>query len=99
VLALLAGARSYRGVITFLDQRLAILNATFGTTLKRAPSVNMLRNLLHGLDTEELESPLRRHAAGLVPAAPAGHRPTVALDGKTLKGSSIIWKTARRRRC
>jgi hypothetical protein len=84
---LLSGARSYRGVITFFDQRLSLLNAAFETALKRAPSVNTLRTLLHSLDTEMLEGALRRHAAGLLPPAQPGHRPTVALDGKTLKGS------------
>lgn len=87
VLALLAGARSYRGIITFLDQRRPLLNATFGTTWKRAPSINALRNLIQGMETASLEEALRRHAAELLPATLTGDRLTVALDGKTLKGS------------
>ncbi|CAK0745154.1 hypothetical protein CCP2SC5_1300004 [Azospirillaceae bacterium] len=42
VLALLSGARSYRGVITFLEQRHVLLNQHFGTSLKRALVVNTL---------------------------------------------------------
>lgn len=40
VLALLSGAQSYRGIITFLDQRRVLLNRYFRVDLKRAPVVN-----------------------------------------------------------
>ena len=40
VLALLSGARSYRGIITFLEHRREHLNHHFGVDLKRAPVVN-----------------------------------------------------------
>jgi hypothetical protein len=46
VLALLSGATSYRHIICFLEQRLIVLNALFGCTLKRAPSLNTLRTVL-----------------------------------------------------
>jgi hypothetical protein len=46
VLALLSGATSYRHIICFLEQRRLVLNALFGCTLKRAPSLNTLRTLL-----------------------------------------------------
>lgn len=87
VLALLSGARSYRGIITFLDQRRLFLNRHFGVELKRAPAVNTLRTVLQSLDTEDLEAAFRRHAKALLPAGTAGQKPAVALDGKTLRGS------------
>jgi hypothetical protein len=40
VLALLSGATSYRHIICFLEQRRIVLNALFGCSLKRAPSLN-----------------------------------------------------------
>ena len=87
VLALLSGARSYRGVITFLGQRQGALNEHFGCTLKRAPAVNTLRTVLQALDAETLEAAFRQHAKALLGlAGPAGH-PVIALDGKTLRGS------------
>ena len=87
VLALLSGARSYRGVITFLGQRQGILNAHFGCTLKRAPAVNTLRTVLQALDAETLEAAFRQHAKALLGlAGTAGHL-VIALDGKTLRGS------------
>ena len=86
VLALLSGATSYRQIICFLDQRRNVLNALFGCTLKRAPSLNTLRTVLHNLDRDALEQALRRHPCGLLPT-PRGPRPVIALDGKTLRGS------------
>jgi hypothetical protein len=86
VLALLSGATSYRHIICFLEQRRLVLNALFGCTLKRAPSLNTLRTLLRTLDRDALEDAFRQHARGLLPPA-TGPMPVVALDGKTLKGS------------
>ena len=87
ILALLSGAESYRGIITFLDQRRGLLNRYFGVTLRRAPALNTLRNLLQSLDGAALEATFRNHAKGLLPAAEAGAKPVIALDGKTLRGS------------
>lgn len=87
VLALLSGAQSYRGIVTFLEQRRELLNYHFGVDLKRAPVVNTLRTVLQSLDTADLEAAFRRHAKALLPAAAAGETPVIALDGKTLRGS------------
>ena len=87
VLALLSGAKSYRGVITFLEQRRVLLNRHFQVDLKRAPVVNTLRTVLQSLNTEDLEQAFRRHAKALLPTDEAGDKPVIALDGKTLRGS------------
>ena len=84
VLALLSGVQSYRGIITFLDQRRVLLNRYFRVDLKRAPVVNTLRTVLQSLDTEDLEQAFRRHAKALLTA---GEKRLIALDGKTLRGS------------
>ena len=68
VLALLSGATSYRRIISFLEQRRIVLNALFGCSLKRAPSLNALRAILQTLDRDTLEEAFRRHAQGLLPA-------------------------------
>ena len=72
VLALLSGARSYRGIITFLEQRRELLNDTFDVDLKRAPALNTLRTLLQSLETEDLEAVFRRHAKALLEAQTPG---------------------------
>ena len=87
VLAVLAGAASYRGILTFIGVHRERLNATFGTGLRRAPAVNTLRDLLHALDPAEIEAAFRRHAERLGDATTPPGRRVVALDGKTLRGS------------
>lgn len=91
VLALLSGARSYRGIITFMEQRRLHLNHHFGVDLKRAPAVNTLRTVLQSLDTDVLEDVFRGHAAALLAQAETvgetAKRLVIALDGKTLRGS------------
>jgi hypothetical protein len=87
VLAVLAGATSYRGILTFVGVHRERLNATFGTRLPRAPAVNTRRNLFLALDPADLEAAFRRHARGLHAATPRPGRPVVALDGKTLRRS------------
>jgi hypothetical protein len=69
VLALLSGATSYRHIICFPEQRRIVLNALFGCSLKRAPSLNTLGTVLQTLDRDALEGAFRRHARGLLPPA------------------------------
>ena len=85
VLAVLAGATSHRGILTFVGVHRERLTATFGTRLPRAPAVSTLRNLFLAPDPADLEAAFRRHARGLHEAAPRPGRPVVALDGKTLR--------------
>jgi hypothetical protein len=89
VLAVLAGATSYRGILVFIAvHRERRINVVFGVRLRRAPAVNTPRNLFQALDPAALEAAFRRHAAHLDAAAPpsAGRR-VIALDGKTLRRS------------
>src|SRR5436853_2559606 len=87
VLAVLAGATSYRGILVFIAVHRERLNAVFGAARRRAPAVNTLRALSLALDPAELEAAFRRHAGGLGGGVPAGGPRVIALDGKTLRGS------------
>jgi hypothetical protein len=89
VLAMLAGAMSYRQVHAFIRVHLNRLNAAFGLSLRKAPAYTTVRFILRGLDAAELERVFRRHAAELSAAKPeTGDTPIcVAIDGKTLRGS------------
>jgi predicted transposase YbfD/YdcC len=87
VLAVLAGATSYQKIITFIAVQRARLNAAFGAGLRRAPAVNTLRSLFLALDRDDLEGAFRRHARELNRAVPVTGKRTIALDGKTLRGS------------
>jgi DDE_Tnp_1-associated len=86
-LAVLAGAASYRGILTFIAVHRERLNATFGSRFRRAPAVNTLRALFLALEPAALEAAFRRHARGLHERAPASGPRVIALDGKTLRRS------------
>ncbi len=87
VLAVLAGATSYKKIIAFIALQRDRLNVVFGAGFRRAPAVNTLRHLFLALDGGELEAAFRRHAYDLSASSPPGALRTVALDGKTLRGS------------
>jgi DDE_Tnp_1-associated len=87
VLAVLAGATSYRGILVFIAVHRERLNGVFGATLRRAPAVNTLRALFQALDPAALEAAFRQQARELSKAAPTPGRRVVALDGKALKRS------------
>ena len=87
VLAVLAGATSYQKIITFIAVQRDRLNAAFGACIRRAPAVNTLRNLFLALGRDDLEAAFRRHARELNGTIRANGTRTIALDGKTLRGS------------
>jgi hypothetical protein len=87
VLAVLAGATSYQGIITFIGVHRERLNHVFGARFRRTPALNTLRNLLLALDPADLEAAFRRHPRDLHGARPDAGLRTVALDGKTLRRS------------
>ena len=87
VLAVLAGATSYRGILTFLTIHRGRLGQVYGVRLRRAPAVNTLRNLFLALDPADLEAAFRRHARHLGEAARDDGPRGVARDGKTRRRS------------
>jgi hypothetical protein len=87
VLAVLAGATSYRRIRLFIAVHRERLNAVFGARFRATPAVNTLRTLFQALDPAELEGAFRRHAAQLNHPTPLSGRPVIALDGKMLRGS------------
>src|SRR5919199_2960382 len=87
VLAVLAGATSYQSIITFMSVHRERLNAIFGAHFRRAPAINTLRNLFLALDPADLEAAFRRHAHRLDERIGGMAWRTIALDGKTLRGS------------
>jgi len=87
VLATLAGATSYQKIIAFIALQRERLNVVFGACFRRTPAVNTLRRLFLALGRDDLEAAFRRHVCNLsAQNAPQALR-TVALDGKTLRGS------------
>jgi hypothetical protein len=87
ILSVVTGGNSYRGIVTFIDVHLRRLNEAFGLTWKRAPSHTAIRYILKGLDPADVETVFRRHAARLQAASATPGQGSIALDGKTLRGS------------
>jgi len=87
ILAIVAGCNSYRGIVTFIDVHRRRLNVAFGLNWRRAPSHTAIRYILQGLDPVGVEAAFRRHAALLQAARSTPGQGSIALDGKTLRGS------------
>ena len=78
---------SYRSIVTFIDVNRRKLNAAFVLHWRRAPAHTAIRYILKGLDPAAIEPIFRHHAALLQAASTAPGPRSIALDGKTLRGS------------
>ena len=87
ILAIVTGCDSYRGIVTFIDVHRRSLNRVFGLRWRRAPAHTAIRYILRGLDPTAIEGVFRRHAAQLQATRTIPGRGSIALDGKTLRGS------------
>jgi hypothetical protein len=87
ILAVMAGANSYRGIHSFFEIHLVRLRRTFGLRWRRAPAYTTIRNVLQGLEVCEVERVLRLHGEILRESATTEGLRVVAFDGKTLRGS------------
>ena len=86
ILAVAAGADSYRAIVRFIDVRLEWLQQHTALAWRRAPSHTGLRAILLGIDQPALEQALRRRAKAAL-AAETEAAASIAIDGKTLRGS------------
>lgn len=87
ILAIVTGSNSYRGIVTFIDVHRHGLNAAFGLKWRRAPAHTAIRYIIQGLDPRGVEAAFRRHAALLQTMQATLGQSSIALDGKTLRGS------------
>jgi len=99
ILAVMAGANSYRAIHSFIDVHLDRLKQSFELNWKRAPACTTVRGILQGLAAADVEKVFRLHAQilnegaacqGMRVVAPRVSRnasPRTSFDGKTLRGS------------
>jgi len=87
ILAIVTGCNSCRGIATFIDVHRHKLNSVFGLNWRRAPAHTAIRHILKGLDPIAVEAAFRRHAARLQAARGTAGKGSIALDGKTPRGS------------
>lgn len=86
VLAVLAGADSYRRIARFINAHRLRLNDWLGLKWKRAPAHTAIRYAFIHLSPEALEAAFREHSAGLAEESDPPDD-CIAVDGKVLKGS------------
>lgn len=87
ILAIVAGANSYRTIHSFIDVHLVRLRKTFGLKWRKAPAYTTIRGILHQLDAASVEAAFRGHAASLNAAGKTEGQRHVAIDGKALRHS------------
>jgi hypothetical protein len=87
ILAIVSGGNSYRSIATFIEMHRHRLNEVFGLTWRRAPAHTAIRYILQGLDSDAVEAAFRRHANLLQAAHAKPGGGSLAIDGKTLRGS------------
>jgi len=87
ILAMVAGANSYRAIHSFIDVHLARLQDFFALRWLRAPAYTTIRIILQQLDPASVEQVFRRHAAILHARACQDGQLHVAIDGKALRHS------------
>jgi hypothetical protein len=87
ILAVLAGADSYRSVYRFIETRWDWLRQHTGLNWRRMPCYTALYTILRGVDAATLEQALRKYTAGLAQHPDDEGSGVIALDGKTLRGS------------
>jgi hypothetical protein len=81
ILAIVAGANSYRTIHSFIDVHLARLRDAFGVKWHKAPAYATIRGILRQLDPASVEAAFRRHAAVLNDATNGQGQRHVAIDG------------------
>ena len=62
ILAVMAGANSYRAIHSFIDVHLHRLKETFELNWRRAPAYTTVRGILQGLAAADVEKVFRLHA-------------------------------------
>ena len=87
IMAFLSNAKSYREISRFISVRFEVLKEHFGLTWGKAPGYTTVRNIILGVDSEELEACFRGYTQSVIDGANSNPLGTIAFDGKTLRGS------------
>ncbi len=86
ILAILAGAKTYTDVATFITVHYDRLRDIFKLKWRRLPDVSAVRKIIVGVDPSEIERVFRQDAQQLE-AMNDGKNKHVCFDGKALRGS------------
>ncbi|MFD0575004.1 ISAs1 family transposase [Dactylosporangium darangshiense] len=95
VCAVVAGYRSYTAIAEWVADLPADTAVLLSIDAHRRPSEAMIRRLLQALDADLLAAAIGTWLATRIPAPKPGSRRTMAVDGKTLRGSRTCDSPAR----
>lgn len=87
IMAFLSNAKSYRDISRFIKAHFDVLKEYFGLTWKKPPGYTTVRNIILGVDSEELEACFRGYTQSISQIASVNKIATISFDGKTLRGS------------
>lgn len=87
IFGFLCGAKSYKALCSFIEERFALLQAAFPSKMTRAPAPSTLWRIIGLVDGGALEAAFRKHAASQHAALGGGLGEVVAHDGKSLTSS------------
>ncbi len=95
VCAVVAGYRSYTAIGEWVADLPAGTALLLGIAADRRPSEAMIRRLLQAIDADLLTAAIGAWLAARIPAPEPGTRRSLAVDGKTLRGSRTPATAAR----
>ena len=87
IMSFLSNAKSYRDISRFISTHFEVLKEHFGLSWKKPPGYTTVRNIIIGVDSEELEACFRGYTQSISQMASVNKIGTIAFDGKTLRGS------------
>ncbi len=86
IMAIMGNSKSYRDIFRFMKKHHEVLKKDFGLTWKKAPAYTTIRNIIQGVEKQELEACFRGYTQSLLDADENDYV-GVAVDGKVLRGS------------
>lgn len=87
IMAFLSNAKSYRDISRFISVHFEVLKEYFGLSWKKPPGYTTVRNIILGIDSEELEACFRGYTQSIAEVADTHDIMAIAFDGKVLRGS------------
>jgi hypothetical protein len=85
-MAILSNSKSYRDIHRFIKKHHNVLQKEFSLSWKKAPSYSTIRNVIQGIEQQELEASFRAYTQSLLSPGTSNYS-GIAVDGKVLRGS------------
>lgn len=86
IMAILSNSKSYRDIARFIRVHYKTLKKDFGLKWEKAPAYTTIRNIIQGLEKQELEASFRAYTQSLINTDKNDYV-GIAIDGKVLRGS------------